>query len=91
MFNALRDWRAEQAKEDGVPPYIICTNKQLGAIVKARPGSLSQLGEIDGIGKAKIEKYGQIILGMLVSEQYAETVTPDILKDDETRDGKQEE
>ncbi len=58
LFNALRDWRAERSKRDGVPPYLICTNKQLVAMIKARPRSLGKLGEIEGIGKAKLEKYG---------------------------------
>ena len=47
LFNALRDWRAERAKRDGVPPYLVCTNKQLAAMVNARPGSLSRLATID--------------------------------------------
>ena len=65
LFNALRVWRAERAKRDGVPPYVVCTNKQLAAMVKARPGSLSRLGAIEGIGKAKLDNYGQELLAML--------------------------
>ena len=65
LFNALRDWRAERAKRDGVPSYIICTNKQLAAMVDVRPGSLSKLGAIDGIGKAKLKNYGQELLALL--------------------------
>ena len=65
LFNALREWRAERAKRDGIPPYIICTNKQLAAMVNARPGSLTRLGAIDGIGKAKLKNYGQELLALL--------------------------
>ena len=65
LFNALRDWRAERAKRDGVPPYLICTNKQLAAMVHARPGSLTRLGAIEGIGKAKLDSYGQELLALL--------------------------
>ena len=65
LWNALRDWRAERAKRDGVPTYVICTNKQLGAMVERRPGSMSALGAIEGIGKAKLEKYGQELLALL--------------------------
>ena len=65
LFNALRDWRAERARRDGVPPYLICTNKQLAAMVNARPGSLSKLGSIEGIGKAKLDNYGQELLALL--------------------------
>ena len=65
LFNALRDGRAERAKRDGVPPYLICTNKQLAAMVNARPGSLSRLGAIEGIGKAKLDNYGQELQALL--------------------------
>ena len=65
LFNALRDWRAERAKRDGVPPYLVCTNKQLAAMVNARPGSLNRLAAIDGIGKAKLDNYGQELLALL--------------------------
>jgi superfamily II DNA helicase RecQ len=29
LFNVLREWRAERCKEEGIPPYVICTNLQL--------------------------------------------------------------
>ncbi|MCY4597859.1 MAG: HRDC domain-containing protein [Bryobacterales bacterium] len=65
LFNALREWRAERASREGIAPYLICTNKQLAAMVSARPQSLTRLGAIDGIGKTKLEKYGQDLLAML--------------------------
>lgn len=65
LFNSLRDYRSERCKKDGVPPYIICTNRQLAQIVKNRPQSLNSLMEIEGLGKAKSEKYGQEILEIL--------------------------
>ena len=62
LFNALRDWRAERAKRDGVTPSLICTNRQLAEMVSSRPQSMSRLGAINGIGKAKLENYGQDLL-----------------------------
>jgi superfamily II DNA helicase RecQ len=43
----------------------VCTNRQFAAMVQARPQSLSKLAEIEGFGKAKLEKYGQEILALL--------------------------
>jgi superfamily II DNA helicase RecQ len=63
--NALRDWRSERSKREGVPPYVICTNRQFAAMVKARPQSLATLAEIEGVGKAKLEKYGRDLLAIL--------------------------
>jgi len=64
LFNALRGWRAERASRAGIAPYLICTDKQLEAMVSARPQSLTRLGAIDGIGKTKLEKHGQDLLAM---------------------------
>jgi superfamily II DNA helicase RecQ len=69
LFNTLRDWRAERCKKDGVPPYVICTNQQLAAVVAQRPQSLTGLMRIEGIGKAKAEKYGQEMLAILSARE----------------------
>jgi ATP-dependent DNA helicase RecQ len=69
LFDALRDWRAERAKQDGVPLYIILKNRQLAQIVLDRPTSLAGLAKIQGIGKAKLEKYGKEILAVLLTKQ----------------------
>ena len=37
LFNALRDWRSERSVREGIPPYTVCTNKQLAAMINARP------------------------------------------------------
>ena len=34
-FESLRAWRLDKAHRDGVPPYVVLTNKELGAIVRA--------------------------------------------------------
>ena len=65
LFNTLREWRSQKAKADGVPPYVICTNRELAAVVCARPQSLSKLGEIEGFGSAKVKKYGAEMIAYL--------------------------
>ncbi|PZN72044.1 MAG: HRDC domain protein [Candidatus Methylumidiphilus alinenensis] len=65
LFNSLRDWRSGRSKDEGVPPYVICNNRQLAEIVKARPQSLAALRIIDGFGDAKIKKYGRAMLAVL--------------------------
>lgn len=64
LFNMLREWRSKRCQKEGVPPYILFTNKQLAEIVKLRPQAVSELGKIEGIGKAKIEKYGLDVLAI---------------------------
>ncbi len=65
LFNHLREWRSKQAHDDGVPPYLILTNRQLVAVVRKRPDSPTALGHIDGIGPGKVERYGAAILERL--------------------------
>ena len=62
LFNRLRDWRSEQCKKDGVPPYLIFTNRQFAEIVKIKPQTVAELGRIEGVGRGKIERYADSVL-----------------------------
>jgi len=68
LFNTLRTWRSELAKEQGIPPYVICNNRQLAEVVKSRPRTLAALGRIEGFGEAKLKKYGKDLLAFLAEE-----------------------
>jgi ATP-dependent DNA helicase RecQ len=65
LFNHLREWRADKSKKQGVPPYIIFTNLQLANIAVTRPESLNALQQLEGIGNAKKEKYGNEIIQLI--------------------------
>ena len=65
LLERLRAWRKERAEKDGVPVYIIGTNKELVNIVKTVPTSLEALKTIKGFGKAKISKYGKEIIEII--------------------------
>lgn len=71
LFNTLREWRAEQAREDGVPPYLVFTNRHLVELVTALPDSLTALSNLHGVGAGKVKRYGEKVLRMLG------TTTPD--------------
>ncbi|PIE91439.1 MAG: hypothetical protein CR997_00880 [Acidobacteria bacterium] len=62
LFNTVRDWRMAQARKEGIPPYVICTNMQLAKIIAKKPKSLNQLSQVEGIGSSKIKKYGAALL-----------------------------
>ena len=68
LFNTLRDWRNGLAREEGIPAYVICTNRQLAEIAHRRPPSLHKLASIEGMGKAKLERYGEKILKIVGPE-----------------------
>lgn len=65
LFNHLREWRAGVAHAEGFPPYVVCTNKQLLAVVRRRPDSPTALGHIEGLGPGKVERYGPGLLAAL--------------------------
>jgi superfamily II DNA helicase RecQ len=61
----LRRWRARRAKELGVPAYRLLSNRQLDALARMRPMTLSTLLEVDGIGAARVSAHGEELLGCL--------------------------
>ena len=65
MFERLREWRAAQAREQGVPAYVIFQDKTLREIASQRPADLNALACVNGVGQAKLEKYGRDILEVL--------------------------
>ncbi len=76
LFDALRSKRMELAKDQGVPPYVIFHDSVLRDMTGFKPLSLSALGELPGIGAAKLEKYGEDFLNVIreVSEAQEESV-----------------
>ncbi|MGW0284185.1 DNA helicase RecQ [Streptomyces sp. NPDC003236] len=66
-FEALRAWRAEQAREQGVPAYVIFHDATLREIVIRRPGSVRELGTVGGVGEKKLATYGEGVLEVLNS------------------------
>jgi ATP-dependent DNA helicase RecQ len=65
LFEALRVWRRDRAKEQGVPPYVIFHDSTLRAVAAARPATLAGLSQIEGIGDTKLERHGESLLAAL--------------------------
>lgn len=65
IFEALKNWRREEAVLNEVPAFTIFGNRTLKAIAIAKPSSLSALEQIPGVGPAKLEAYGDAILKLL--------------------------
>lgn len=61
LFEALRSWRAELAREQSVPPYVIAHDKALMAVAALKPQDAKALLNVPGFGSAKVEKYGDAI------------------------------
>ena len=65
LFQKLSWVRRETASAQNVPPYMIFHDKTLRLMVEKMPVNLSELGNISGVGKAKLEKYGTQFLSAL--------------------------
>jgi superfamily II DNA helicase RecQ len=65
VFSKLRQLRKELAEQEGIPVYAVFTNDHLAAMVRQRVMSLAGLNRIDGVGKARLEKYGDAFLHLL--------------------------
>ena len=64
-FEALRRWRAERAKADEVPAYVVFHDSTLHEIAAVRPQTREQLSAISGVGPAKLERYADDVLEAL--------------------------
>lgn len=74
LFEILRKLRAEIAKEEEVPAYVIFNDATLRQLENQRPMSDSEFLAIDGVGKAKLEKYGDVFIKTIIDFQKNKTV-----------------
>ncbi|MEC9235306.1 MAG: RQC domain-containing protein, partial [Pseudomonadota bacterium] len=65
IFDALRSKRAELAKAQNVPPYVIFHDKTLIHMAKVKPQTPSDLSLIPGIGASKLGRYGDAFLDVI--------------------------
>ena len=65
LFESLRLWRAETARSQGVPAYVILHDRSLREIANRRPASPVELLAIPGIGQAKADRYSEALLRLV--------------------------
>ena len=65
LFEALRVLRTTCANEEGLPPYIVFSDKVLHSLATIKPTTLEQFGNISGIGEHKKQKYGTRFLSLI--------------------------
>lgn len=69
LFQALKDWRSQKAKEQGIPHFQILQQQTLIQIVVTLPGNLRDLGKVKGVGKKTLEKYGLDLVNLVLAHQ----------------------
>ncbi|MEP6464408.1 MAG: ATP-dependent DNA helicase UvrD2 [Frankiaceae bacterium] len=65
LFERLREWRREQAREQKQPAFCVFTDATLTAIAQSKPATLAELAAIGGVGSRKLEAYGPAVLQVL--------------------------
>jgi len=71
LFQALRAWRLQVAREHGVPAYTVFHDATLEEIARRRPGSTEELRCVSGVGAIKLERYGEAVLDVVQATQGA--------------------
>jgi ATP-dependent DNA helicase RecQ len=65
LFEALRARRLELAKANGLAPFMVFPDRTLIELAARRPGDLATLDTINGIGRAKRERWGEDFLAVI--------------------------
>ena len=67
MWEALRAWRLAEARRQELPPYVIFHDATLIEIARRRPASLAALAQIPGIGRSKLDRYGDAVIAVVAA------------------------
>ena len=62
---ALREWRRERSRSDGVPAYVVINDRHLMGIAERRPTDTRALAACPGIGPAKLAAYGDELVALV--------------------------
>jgi len=65
LFEALRARRRDLARDQSVPAYVIFPDRSLAEMSRIKPATLAELGDVHGVGQAKLSQYGDDFLGVI--------------------------
>jgi superfamily II DNA helicase RecQ len=69
LFSKLRETRKALAEKENLPFYAVFTNEQLAEVARRRCAVPADLGKIDGIGAARVEKYGAAVVAAILDHE----------------------
>jgi ATP-dependent DNA helicase RecQ len=67
-FERLRALRRKLATAEGVPAYIVFSDAVLRAMAELRPRTAEAMLQVPGVGRVKLERYGEAFLRELAAE-----------------------
>ena len=69
LLAALKALRLGIARADRQPAYVVFADRTLVELATRRPQSLAEMAGIHGIGEAKLARYGQVFLEVILSHE----------------------
>jgi ATP-dependent DNA helicase RecQ len=76
LWQKLRAWRLDEARRQDLPPYVIFHDVTLIEVARRRPASLTALAAIPGIGRSKLDRYGEAVLAVIANAASGGTGSP---------------
>lgn len=74
LWESLRECRRQLAEDQGVPPYVVFHDRTLQELCLTLPETMSQFGNIGGVGERKLNKYGAIFLAVISDHIASSTI-----------------
>ncbi|WP_318521723.1 ATP-dependent DNA helicase RecQ [Photobacterium leiognathi] len=65
LFAKLRKLRKAIADEEDLPPYVVFNDASLMEMAERLPTSNGDFLAVNGVGQRKLEKYGEVFLGLI--------------------------
>lgn len=65
LLDSLQQLRKQIAARESMPAYIIFSDDSLDDMVQKKPTTLSQFGDIRGVGQIKLDKYGKVFVALI--------------------------
>ncbi len=65
LYTALKQYRLNTSRKEGIKPYYIFNNTQLEEIIAMRPKTVGELMQVKGFAEIKCQKYGNDIIEIL--------------------------
>ena len=65
LFDHLRDWRRETARERNLPAWLVLNDNALRELAHVRPTRRDVLERVAGIGQKKLADFGEALLAII--------------------------
>nr|HRC62211.1 HRDC domain-containing protein [Dehalococcoidia bacterium] len=68
LYQRLRAWRLQRAREDGVPAYTLFSDRTARELASRRPADEDALRSVWGMGDARVREFGRDLLAVITAE-----------------------